>query len=148
MSFEIRRKGTECPRTTNIESLDSSNLLLPPSCDSQSSIPCDSATNSIDNEVAVKEVSGCHVPPINVSVPLLGECHRNNQRSDDYNVNLEMTTGSQSDNSTSFIKCVGSTDAQKEFTKANTSCNSVCGPNPKKMIRWLFIFVFHEQILH
>ena len=57
------------------------------------------------------------------------------------NVNIEMNNGSDGLESPSNIKCFGLIK-DSGLSQTSSSSNSLCGPSPRKSIRWIFIFVF------
>ena len=127
------------------ESRPTNANIFDPNCHDKSSNPAgisrnctcqDIVKNSPESAEKVRSIH--HGPSMNSSVPLLEHQTRNNETH--HEVNMEMRNTNQSEGS-SFIKCLGSPTNHTKFLVRESSCYSLCGPSPKKIIRWLFIFV-------
>ena len=135
MSLTIAQSDESRLNNTNIFDPNVHDLPSNPTGISRNCTCQDIVKNS--PESTEKRLSIYHGPSINSSVPLLEQQTRNNQT---HEVNLEMRDTNQSERS-SFIKCLESTTNNTKFHVKESSCYSICGPSPKKIIRWLFIFV-------
>ena len=133
--MSVKNAQQESPLTNDTKTFDPDGrqLSTPPTFISRN---CTSQDFVIDNpDSPEKYLSKCHGATINANDPLL----RNQQP---FEVNLEMRNGNQSEtSSSSFVKCLETSTKQIKLQRTGSSCHSICGPSPKKIIRWVFIFV-------
>ena len=142
MSLNKNHDGKRIYDNDEMEDSEGEHLPLHPNRASRSSTLENMAEDSIDeNSVARKALEPCR-GSTSINSPSLEHRPRIVKRNEVVaNVSIEMKTRNDVAESPSFVKCF---DLMKNSGSSQTSSSSysLCGPSPRKSIRWICIFVF------
>lgn len=141
MASDSKRLGTSVSNHDEISDSECTNVLPQPICLSGESISDDIEIKKTDGESVINELSESHRPPFKTTAPLLENTPTNLTKNDEFLINLDTNSDSNSRNLNPFVRCLRSTK-NNSIGVNESSCGAVCGPNPKKIICWLSIIVF------
>ena len=135
-----RRNGVlNEPDTTDSEC---NRDLLEPSDSPKNCTPSEFTVNYTDSALSAKKLSGFQKPCRNTKVPIASESLSHIENEEGRDVRLDVIDGNHSYNLTSFVKSGCGSTKSIRLSRNGSTFNSYCGPNPKKIFRWIVIIVF------
>ena len=141
MSLSRDQSGKRLYNENDTDDLEAENLPLHPGRVSRSSTLEDMTEENLNINLATRGV----LEPCKRSSTMNSATFENRprivKRNEVVDVNIEMQSRNESLNSPSSVKCFGLIKDSR-LSQTNSSSNSLCGPSPRKSMRWICIFVF------